>query len=85
VSQIANYRGITVSIDDLKNFVQENSFKNSKGQEFFVVDALLGDGSKLNPVAIMMTSRTCLNYIRDKAACMHWTQLLKLIIWDIRS
>jgi len=54
-------------IDDLKTFVEENKYNGSQTQEFFVADAKLGDGSKENPIIITLTSRTCLNYMKDQA------------------
>ena len=51
----------------MKKVVEDNSYNANKDQEFFVADALFGDGSKENPITITMTSRTCLTYIRDQA------------------
>ena len=53
--------------DDLKTFVDENFYNATQNQEFFVADALLGDGSKENPIVVTLTSRTCLQYIKDQA------------------
>lgn len=65
-SQISS-KGEIVCIDDLQTFVNENLYKESRNQEFFVADALLGNGTKDNPIVITLTSRTCLNFIKEQA------------------
>jgi len=65
-SQIS-LKGEILCVDDLEAFVKENSFNESNNQEFFVADALLGDGTKESPIIITLTSRTCLNFIKKQA------------------
>lgn len=78
-SQISS-KGEIVCIDDLQTFVNENLYKESRNQEFFVADALLGNGTKDNPIVITLTSRTCLNFIKEQAE-----SCIPQFAWDIQS
>jgi len=53
--------------DDQKLFVGENRLNESRNQEFFVADALLGDNSKDSSIIITLTSRICLKYMKEQA------------------
>ena len=59
-----NSEGNFLCVDDLNKFVEENSYNCLRDQEFFVAGALLGDGTKENPIVITLTSKTSLNYIK---------------------
>ena len=66
-----NSKGEIVDLDGLQKWVNENKFNpNNPQQEVFVADAILGDGSEQNPLNIVLSSRTCLKYLKDQSTAL---------------